>query len=125
MPSSSDAWLMAAVSGASAVLNLLVYVVFAVVAFGVVRRHRPDVWGLVAGWALASIALQLLRTVTNFVVPAALAGGDSGSVFAATTVSMACFSLLGAAVDLLLVLAVVRRARGGHKAAQGDRYANG
>jgi hypothetical protein len=109
----SASWLMGLSGGAATLLGLIVYVIFLVVAFGVVRRHRPDAWGLVAGWAGASIALSIMGTVLRTILPMVVNGvGSPESFYMATAATTVTLSLLHAAVDVLLVLAIVRLARG-------------
>ena len=109
----SPGWALLVANYLPTLLGNMVYIAFLTTAFGVVRRHRPDAWSLVASWAAASMALSLLHRIANVVIPTAWPAAVvvEAHVMAGTTVA-AVVSLLRTAVDALLVLAVVRLARG-------------
>ncbi len=109
----TNMWLRAAASDAAGLISTAVYVAFFILALGVVRRHRPDAWALVAGWAGGSVVLHVALPLANMLAPRAINFGNGAeSLIVALSAIHFGFALLRAALYGLLGVALMRLARG-------------
>lgn len=104
--------LLALVTGISWLVSFAGHMGLLVVALVLVRRHRPDAAGPLIGWAIAELAIGVLRAVLVPVTTALVArGGGVDAIVTAQAVQSLLGTALGAGLVVWLAYALVTLAR--------------